>query len=187
MNQGKIIIIAGPSGVGKGVIIKGILDSKEIDVNIIKSYTTRPKNPRDKKIKNHMHISKDKFLDMTKENKFAETNYYNGNYYGTLKSDIENVIKSNKIGLIEQNLDKAIKTKKNYKNVTIFFIYASLETIRQRLKRRGENTPDEIKKRLEIAKKELSEKDNADYSILNPENFPEKAIRKIIHIIKSTI
>lgn len=185
MKHGKIIIICGPSGVGKGTIIKGLIKSKNIHITLVKTYTTRKPQKRDKNLDNHIYISKKEFLNKLKVGEFFESNFYNGNYYGTLKKDLENIIKSKKTGLLEQNLDKALLTKKQYKNILTIFIYSSLETIKQRLVKRGENTKEEIRERLKIAKDELKNKDKADYVVFNPENFPEKPISKILKIIKN--
>ena len=183
-NHGKIIIICGPSGVGKGTIIKLLLNDKNLPINIIKTNTTRPLSDRDLILNNRRSISKDQFDNLLKNHEFLETNFYNGHYYGTLKKDIENIIAKNQIGILEQDIDHALFTKRNYPdNTAIIFIYANLENIKNRLIKRGENTEKEIQMRIAIGKKELTKKHLADYAVENLENHPELAVNKIKNII----
>lgn len=184
----KIFIICGPSGVGKGTIIKGLIDSKTLPVDMVATITTRQPKPRDKATGHYVYISKNDFIKKINSGLFLEHNLYNSNYYGTLKKDLENIIAGSKIGLMEQNIDLALFTKKIYpKNVITIFIDSHPDIIHQRLIKRGENSREEIKKRLEIGKIELSQKQQCDFIVDNPENHPDQAIKKVEHIIRSVL
>lgn len=186
MKKGKIFIICGPSGVGKGTIILGLLKQKLIPLILIPTYTTRNPKPRDKKTGHYRYISKDKFLNLLKNKIFFESNYYSGNYYGTKFSDMKDVIDKNQIGIREQDVEHAFYTKKLFPNsVKIIFIDSPLEIIRQRLTKRGENTPEEIQHRLNLGKKELQKKSSCDFVVENLENDQENTIKKVLEIIKS--
>lgn len=185
MHHGHIIILCGPSGVGKGTIVKGLLNQNQIDINVVKSYTTRPPRARDRITNHYVHLTKEEFIKRMNNNDFFETNFYNNNYYGTLKSDLDDIIKNNHIGLLEQDIEHALVTQHGYPEETkIIFIDSPIEIIRQRLIKRGENDEEEITERLNIAKHELAKKNHANYIIENLENSPEIAINKIIETIK---
>lgn len=180
--KSKIIIIAGPSGVGKGTIKKYLL--KDSDFEIIKTITTRPPKKRDSIHNDRVYITKDEFLKLDNENRFVETNFYNNHYYGTLKSDTDLILRNNKIGILEEDIVHAYVTKKFYpKDCLIFFIDSSIDDIKKRLIERNENTKEEVEERLNIAKHELDKKHLADYIIDNPEGHPEIAADKIKQII----
>lgn len=183
-NHGHIIIICGPSGVGKGTIVKGLLN-KDLHINVVKSYTTRPPRARDKVTNHYIHLTKEDFIKRMDQGDFFETNFYNGNYYGTLKNDLDLIIRNNHFGLLEQDIEHALVTKGGYPQTKIIFIDSPLEIIRKRLIKRGENEEKEITERLKIAEHELAKKNHADYIIENLENNPEIAINKIVEIINS--
>jgi len=186
MKQGKIFIICGPSGVGKGTIILGLLTQNQIPLTMIQTYTTRDPKPRDKATGHYRYITREQFLQHLKDKLFFESNFYNGNYYGTLQNDIDDVIKKDKIALREQDVEHALFTQKKYPgNVMIIFIDSSLEVIRQRLVKRGENSPEEINKRLSLAKKELDQKEKCGYIVENLPNDQEHTIQKVLEIIKT--
>lgn len=185
MNQGKIFIICGPSGVGKGTVILGLLKQNNFPFSMIPTYTTRAPKPRDNATGHYRYISREKFLENLKNKLFFESNYYNGNYYGTLTSDLDNIITTKNIGIMEQDVDHAIYTKNNHKNVSIIFIDSPIEVIRQRLQKRGEDTPDEITHRLTQGKIELTKKKHADFIVENLPNDQEHTIQKVLDIIKN--
>jgi len=185
MNQGKIIIICGPSGVGKGTVIAGLLRQKQIPLTMIPTLTTRDPKPRDETTGHYQYISRDRFLKLLKENKFFETNYYNGNYYGTLADDMKKTISSGIVGIREQDVEHAFFTKKRFpQHAYIIFIDSPLEVIRQRLVKRGEDSEADIAKRLMMGKKELTKKDQCDYIVENLPNDQEHTIQKVLEIIQ---
>ena len=146
--------------------------------------TTRPKRKGEKEGRDYYFVSKDEFEKMIKRGEVVEYNFYNGHYYGTPKKDLETALKKGKNVLLEIDVNGAKNIKKLYpKNSILIFITAPLKDIERRLKKRGKNTPTEIKERLTRAKKEQKEKKNYDFVILNEEGKPEEAGRELAKIL----
>jgi len=186
--NGKIFIICGPSGVGKGTVILGLLKNKKINLKMIPTYTTREAKPRDELTGHYRYISRGIFLEKLKNKVFFESNFFNSNYYGTQAADMNTVVKNNTVGLLEQDVGHALFTQKLYPNhVKIIFITSPLEVIRQRLLKRAEDTEKQIAARLILAKKELSQKNNCDYIVENLPNDQENTIQKVLEIIRSEV
>lgn len=166
-----IVIISGPSGVGKTTILRKVLQSPSIKKRYIKvcTYTTRPLRKGERHKRDYFFVSKEEFLKLKKEKFFWETQKILDNYYGTPKYFLERASKEKK-GLIlcidvkgAQNLIRKFK-KVNW--VTIFISVKSLSDLKHRLERRGEDK-NHIFKRLELAKKELQFSKNYDYLLIN--------------------
>lgn len=183
MTQNKIIIITGPSGVGKSTIVKKLLSIKDLNLSLIKSTVTRKKRPSDNPDQ-YNYITKDDFLKLSENDQIVESNFYNKNYYCTTKKDLEKIILTQKNAIKELDINNATKIKKMFpKNTIIIFINSDLEKIKNRIINRGENTDSQIQQRLKLAKKELDKKYLADHIITNFENLQEKSVQEISDII----
>lgn len=185
--KGKIFIISGPSGVGKGTVIK-IAKSYLNNFGQIKTITTREKRKGKTKEKDRIFTTKNKFKDMIKRGEVVEYNFYNNEYYGTPKKELEHLINNNKNILLEIDVNGAKRVKRKYpEDVILIFIWTDLEKIERRLRQRGQNTETEIQERLNRAQKELLEKKFYNYNIENIEGRPKQAGMKLVKICNSNI
>ncbi len=180
----KIYIISGPSGVGKGTLVKALVENKNLNLEWGKTATTRPQRKDDPQAAKHLYLSEKEFKEKIEAGEFVESNFFNNHYYGTLKSEIENA-KTNLI--FEIDVNGGLNIKKLYPDKTVLiFITAPIKDIKKRLEDRKANTPGEIEARLKIAQKELKKAKEYDYHLENPQGHPEKAITKLEKIIETT-
>lgn len=180
--QGKLIIISGPSGVGKGTVVKMLSQDSRLNLYWGKTATTRPKRKVD--FSHHIFISKSQFKKMLKKNKIVEYNIYNRNYYGSLRSEIEKINFSQNV-ILEIDINGALNIKKQYLKATLIFIDSDIKTVEKRLRDRGQEDEKTIQKRLKIAKREIKMKNKYDYVIENPQGHPEIAVKKVLEILKA--
>ena len=121
MKKAKLIVISGPSGVGKGTIIKNLLKSEKHKLAI--SMTTRPIRDGEKNGIDYYFVSKNEFKKNIKNNSFVEyAEVYKDIYYGTLKSEVEKILKNNTNVILEIDIEGALNIKKIYKDAVLIFI-----------------------------------------------------------------
>jgi len=180
--KGMLIVLSGPSGVGKGTICKDLIEHFNAWLSI--SVTTRNKRDGEVDGKDYFFVTKEDFEQKIKDNDFLEYATYNNNYYGTLKSKINEKL-DNKIDVFaEIEVNGARNIKKIYKDsVLIYILPPSLKELEKRL--RGRNTEDEetIKNRMNITKEEIKQINIYDYAVVNDDL--EKTIENIKKIIES--
>jgi len=179
-----LIVISGPSGSGKGTIIKEVM-KKIPDLLYSVSYTTRPKREGEIEGKDYFFISKDEFEKLIDEDFFIEWAKVYDYYYGTGKEFVLNNLNDNKDVILEIEIQGAKKIREIYDKKNVIFIFIAPPDFKELEKRimnrkRGE-TEEEIKKRMDFAKKEIEESKNYDYIIIN-DNI-NKAVKKIVNII----
>ncbi|AKB10902.1 guanylate kinase [Mycoplasmopsis synoviae] len=192
MNKKKksIVIFTGPSGVGKGTVEQLVFNYDELNLSLSCSATTRSPRGGETNGIHYYFISKEEFKDRIKNKKFLEYSFHFDNYYGTLYSELDNIIARNKVPFleIETNGAKIIAQKmqklKNppYNLITIFLSPPSITDIYKRIKNRGTENAQTIKNRVNKAKEELLEDGNFKYVVYN--DRPERAaqeIREILH------
>ena len=180
--KGLLIVISGPSGVGKGTVCKKLVEYFNAWYSV--SVTTREKRDGEIEGKDYFFVTKQQFEEKIKDNDFLEYATYNNNYYGTLKSKIEEHL-NNKIDVFTEIEVNGAKNIKNIYNdsILIYILPPSLKELEDRL--RGRKTEDEetIQKRMQITKEELRQIDIYDYAVIN-DNL-EETIEKIKNIIES--
>lgn len=179
-----LIVLSGPSGVGKGTVVKSLLCSGNYALSV--SCTTRKKREGEKEGKSYFFISKEKFLQRVKNNGFLEYSEHFGNFYGTPRGFVENQLKSRDV-ILEIEVDGALQVKKSYPEaVLIMLLPPDEETLIARLKGRGTEDEEEIARRIQRAEYELSHKDYYDYLVVNDDlgecvEELENLIKKLKH------
>lgn len=165
--QGKLFVISGCSGVGKGTLIKKFLqDNPQIKLSV--SCTTRKPRPGEIDGVNYYYISEEEFKACVSNNEFLEWAVFSQNCYGTKYSIVEENLSDGVDMLLEIETQGAFQVKEKMKDaVLIFILPPSQEILESRL--RGRNTEDEktIQLRLEFAKRELKASEKFDYRIVN--------------------
>ena len=182
-NLKKLIIITGPSGVGKGTVVKELLDrNKDIWLSI--STTTR--NPRigEKDGENYYFISDEKFKDMIDKKEFLEWAQFAGNYYGTPLSTVNEKIEKGFIVLLEIEVEGAKQIKEKFpESSSIFLLPPSKEELEKRIRNRGTEKEEAINRRLSRANYEIASSGEFDFVLTNHD--VDETVKGVFKIIKS--
>ena len=182
-NLKKLIIITGPSGVGKGTIVKELLN-KDKDIWLSVSATTRSPRMGEKNGENYYFISDEKFKDMIDKKEFLEWAQFAGNYYGTPLSSVNEKIEMGFIVLLEIEVEGAKQIKEKFPEaLSIFLLPPSKEELEKRIRNRGTEKEDAINKRLSRANFEIASSDKFDFVLTNHD--VNKTVEGVLKIIKS--
>jgi guanylate kinase len=178
---GMLIVLSGPSGSGKGTIIKSLLSQRQDTVLSI-SVTTRQPRPGEEDGVHYFFRTREEFEDMIAENSLLEYAEYNGNYYGTPEDAIKKWLLEGKNVLLEIEVQGAEQVMNHRSDlVSIFITIPSMAELERRLRDRGTETEDKIRGRMEVARRELTRAFRYDYVVLNDE--VDLAVRRINTII----
>ena len=179
--RGMLIVLSGPSGSGKGTIIKSLLQQREDTVLSI-SVTTRAPRPGEEDGVHYFFRTREEFEELIRRNALLEFAEYNGNYYGTPEEAITGWLNQGKNVLLEievQGAEKVMDFRSDL--VSIFITIPSMAELERRLRDRGTETEDKIRGRMEVARRELTRAFRYDYVVLNDE--VELAVKRINTII----
>lgn len=179
--KGKIIIISGFSGSGKGTIVKKLLnENNNYEISI--SCTTRKKRDSEIDGKSYFFVSKEKFEDMINKDLFLEYAHYVDNYYGTPKEYVISELEKGKNVILEIEVQGALKVKQQYKDALLIFILPpSAKILYDRMKHRNTETEEQIKNRLKRSLDEIEYIDNYDKVLVNDDlSICVENIKKIV-------
>lgn len=181
---GTLVVISGPSGAGKGTVCKELVSRNE-NIKLSISMTTR--NPRIGEVDgiNYYFVTKEEFEKRIKENKFLEyAIVHNGNYYGTPKDKVDELLKQGQDVILEIDIQGALAINNLIPEaVFIFIMPPSMKILKERLIKRNTETKEQIVERFTKAYLEINEISKYNYVVINDE--VENAVKKIEAILLS--
>ncbi|MDD2189561.1 MAG: guanylate kinase [Eubacteriales bacterium] len=179
-SKGLLFVVSGPSGAGKGTICKKLLEKKDIELSV--SMTTRKPRPGEVEGKNYYFVSEEKFLDTIKNDGFLEYANVYGNYYGTPKDIVVQMLEQGRDVVLEIDIQGALQIRASYpKGIFIFILPPSMAELRNRITGRGSETEDDINLRLGETLKEVAYIDKYDYCVIN--GTIDEAVNRVVAII----
>jgi guanylate kinase len=182
--HGLLIVLCGPSGVGKSTISRALEERQHIWYTV--SVTTRPKKPQDADGKTYEHIDKQEFFRRLDSDKYLEYAQVYGDYYATPKHPALDHLAQGQDVLLEIDFQGAMQVRYHYPEALLIFILPPDEpTLLQRLTDRGRDSAEDINKRFRAAKREIHMAKGSrafDYMVIN-DNL-DRAVEEIIKIIK---
>ncbi len=182
MKKGLLIVLSGPSGVGKGTIYSKLLE-KLPNLTVSVSVTTR--HPRAGEIDgvHYYFVTEEKFAEMKDNDELLESAETVGNCYGTPKAPVIEKLECGRDVLLEIDVKGAKQIKKAYPDcVTVFVLPPSAEELKRRLIGRGTETEEQVSRRLALADEEISQSTLFDYKVVNGDI--DVAVRDVMNIIK---
>jgi guanylate kinase len=163
----KLFVVTGPSGAGKGTLIKGLL-ARRSDLELAVSATTRSRRPGEIDGKDYHFLSEEEFLERVERGEFLEHVVYVSGRYGTLRSEIERIFAAGKSCVLELETIGAKKVQESWAGaVTIFVEAPSVEELERRLRERATETSGVIEERLEVARRQIGEAADFAYVVVN--------------------
>ena len=179
--KGFLITLSGPSGSGKGTIVKSLLNQYE-DMVLSVSMTTRAPRPGEVDGVHYHFVTREVFEETIRKDGFLEYAEYNGNYYGTPVAPINQLLNEGKVVILEIEVQGAEKVMDHRSDVvSIFITIPSVEELERRLRGRGTETEEVIRKRMQTAQYELGRAFRYNYVVLNDE--VERAVARIRTIV----
>ena len=182
MSKAKLVVISGPSGTGKGTIIKQILQRKK-DVALSVSCTTRAPRPGEQDGVDYYYISKEKFREMIEQDAFLEYESFFDNSYGTPEAPVREKLAAGISVILEIDVKGGMNVKKRAADAEMIFIAPpSMEILKARLVGRNTETAEQIEKRTQRAFDEMKYQNQYEHIVVNDDL--ETAIQEVIAIIE---
>ncbi|MCX7909555.1 MAG: guanylate kinase [Ignavibacteria bacterium] len=179
----QLIVLSAPSGAGKTTLARHLLD---VFPNFKFSISATTRLPRENEIngKDYYFLTEEEFLKIISENGFIEYENIFGNYYGTLKSEVEKHLSNGEIVVFDIDVKGALSIKKLYpeSSFLIFISPPSLQVLKERLIARKTETPEQLKRRFERIEMEMAIKDQFDYILVNDDL--EKAKKELVNLVQ---
>ena len=167
MTKGNLIIVTAPSGAGKTSLVKSLVEGGD-DLCVSVSHTTRPARPGERDGINYHFVSKDHFMDMLDQGAFFESAEVYDSHYGTSQIWVKEQLQDGKDVILEIDWQGAQQVRKlNPETCSIFILPPSLESLRERLKGRGQDDKDTIDRRMRQAVSDITHVAGADYIVVN--------------------
>ncbi|CCW35606.1 guanylate kinase [Chthonomonas calidirosea] len=179
--RGNLLVVSGPSGVGKDTLIEKVLNQTPGVVRSI-SATTRPPREGERDGQDYFFLSSQQFEEAIKEGKFLEYARYGSYYYGTPRAPVEQQLQQGLDVVLKIEVQGALQVKRLFADAILIFIAPpSLQELRRRLTQRGTESEERIEERLRIALEELAAWPRYDYYVVN--DFVETACEGLRAIV----
>ncbi len=186
VTKGKVLVFSGPSGVGKGTLLKRLFAETDYPLSMSVSATTRAPRPGEVNGVHYWFLTRDDFLARRERGEFLESFevYRGGALYGTLRATVEKAVAQGRWVVLEIDVKGAKSVLEQISDATtIFILPPSLESLRERLTKRGSESDEEIEKRLAQAQSEIDQSDFYRYRVTN-DNLDD-AFAEIVTILEN--
>ncbi len=183
MAEGILIVLSGPSGVGKGTVGK-VLAAEKKDIYFSVSMTTRPPRAGEEDGASYFFVGEEEFTRRVEQNGLLEWARVYGHYYGTPKEKVLDCLNRGQDVLLEIDTQGAKMIKSGFpQGVFVFLLPPSLRELKQRIIGRGTEPPQKVQERFAAASLEILEAREYDYLVVN--DFAERAAQEILHIVRA--
>jgi guanylate kinase len=181
----KVFVITGPSGVGKGTLIRSLVQQvPELEVSV--SATTRPPRPGEADGVDYWFLSEEEFDARARAGDFVEHATYSGHRYGTLRSELESRVAAGTPVVLEIEIQGARQIRRTMPEaVQVFIAPPSLDALKARLVGRGTNSPRDMEARLRTAREEVDAQAEFSHVVVN--DRLEQAVGELVAIVRSVL
>jgi guanylate kinase len=182
---GRLFVISGPSGVGKGTLIR-LARERVPDLELATSATTRPMRPGEVDGREYHFLTPEQFEQRVREGAFLEHVEFAGHRYGTLRSEVDRRLARGASVMLEIDVPGAREVERQLPDAVLVFIAPpDVTDLERRLTARGTNSPEDIANRLRIARAELEARDDFAHVIVNDD--VERAAEELVTLIQSAL
>jgi guanylate kinase len=184
-SAGKLIVISGPSGAGKGTLIAGVLGACD-RFAVAVSATTRARRPGEEDGREYLFLGDSEFQERVDRGDFVEHVSFAGGRYGTLYSEVERLLEAGKAVILELEIEGAFAIRRRIADAVLVFIDPpDFATLERRLRDRATDSAGEIETRLEIAREQLRTREEFDHVIVNDD--VERATSQLLDTLKGEL
>ncbi|MBT4125717.1 MAG: guanylate kinase [Chloroflexi bacterium] len=181
-----MVVISGPSGVGKDVMIDRMIESGRLGFHFTVTATTRDPRPGEKDGINHHFVSVDDFVNLIAADELLEWAQVYDNYYGVPKKQVRDALQQGNHVIMRVDVQGAKRLSEIIPEaLLIFIIPPSLDVLRKHLEGRGVNSEEEMTKRLAAATEEISQASLFDFTVTNEEDELDVTVKNVVEIIES--
>ncbi|MBT3862924.1 MAG: guanylate kinase [Chloroflexi bacterium] len=185
-NNPIVVVISGPSGVGKDVMIDRMIESDRIGFHFTVTATTRDPRPGETDGINHHFVTVDEFINQIAADDLLEWAQVYGNYYGVPKKQVRDALAAGNHVILRVDVQGAKRLSEIIPEaLLIFIIPPSLDVLKSHLEKRGVDTEAEMTKRLEAATEEISQASLFDFTVTNEEGRLDDTVDQVVEIIES--
>lgn len=178
-------MVSGPSGAGKGTLIKGAL-ARVPDLAVAVSATTRAMRPGEVDGREYHFMSRAEFARLVEDGAFLEHAEFAGNRYGTLNTELDRIMGTGRSVILEIELQGARNVRRvRPESVSVFIEPPSLDELARRLRARATDAEEEIEARLEVARTEVAAREEFDHVILNDDIA--RATAELVDVIEAEV
>jgi guanylate kinase len=184
-HSGPVFVVTGPSGAGKGTLIKGLLD-RVPGLEVAVSATTRPQRPGEVDGHDYWFLSDEEFTRRVATDEFLEwVPYVSGRRYGTLGSEIERIAQDGAVCVLELELEGALTVQRDVPGSITIFIAADVDELERRLRERATESTGEIGERIQLARTQLERAHEFRYMVRNDD--VDRAVTILTAIVEAEL